>query len=323
MRKRIIGIIALAGILTGCGSSDTMMNDSYATNSWDGAYLESASYTDSVGDYEYESKSSVADDSEANIVLQNAMIAKDVNVGINVENLEVFSENLTQKVQEAGGYFEETDINDYSSDYSTERYGYFIIRIPSSNLDNFMEVVSEEGSVTSSNVKAEDVSLEYVDNNAKIAALENEKKALEGLMQYATSTSEIIEIQDRLSDVQYQLDSANGRKRYLEGRVNYSYVRINATESRYIDNPVGRAFSVNLKERFLDSMETLVEIFVSLLFSIPTIIIVTAFIILFVWVLKKVVKKVFKVDKLRGKHIVLKIEDIDAIKSLLEERKDT
>ena len=78
-------------------------------------------------------------------------------------------------------------------------------------------------------------------------------------------------------------------------------------EERNIEHPIRKAFSVNFKEKMLDGMENSVQLFVSIITSIPVIIVIAAFGILFIWLLKKVWKKVFKKDG-RVKYLLMPVE---------------
>ena len=304
-------------MLSGCGSSASYggartMDDLGGVN-----FAESkAVYNDSYdGVDEYSS-------SEADIVKSNMMIAKTVYLSADVENLETFDTNVHDTVEKFDGYFEESTINDYDSEWSTQRNSRYRIRIPSKNLDAFLEIMEGTSFLTSKSVNSEDVSLEYVDVEAHIKALEDEKASLERLMDSAETVEDIIDIQDRLSSVQAQLDSYNGQKRLLEGRVSYSTVNLDAYEERNVEHPIRKAFEVNFKERALEGIESAVEVFVGIIAAIPVIIIVTGFAILFIWLLRKIWRKVFKTDKHHIRYMWMPVEVTPEAKQQTPVKKD-
>ena len=143
-----------------------------------------------------------ASSSEADIVKATAMIAKTAYINVKVSNLERFHAKNEKKVDELGGYFENTEIQNYESEYQETRYSNYAIRIPAENLDKFMESVEGESNVTQKSVSSEDVSLDYVDTKAHISALETERDNLLRLQKTTDSVSDLIEIEDRLSSVQ-------------------------------------------------------------------------------------------------------------------------
>lgn len=284
-------VLLIFGCLTGCSSStsvDAIGSSNYSAS--DGAmkasYMEeSVSYTDY--DSEYSSN-------EADIVKNTMMIVRNASLSLDVKNLEEFDEDLHSKVEGFDGYFEDATVNDYSSSYSTDRYAYYTVRLPQEKLDEFLNIIDGTSTITSKSVTSEDVSLEYVDINAHIDALENEKDNLLRLLDQSENVSDIIEIEDRLSNVQYQLDSVNGQKRLLEGRVSYSTININVHEERNVENPIAMAFEINFAEEIISGIENAVSVFVGILTSIPVIIIITAFVLLFIWIVRKIWRKMFK-----------------------------
>ncbi|MCR5100663.1 MAG: DUF4349 domain-containing protein [Butyrivibrio sp.] len=301
----LIALPVIALLFTGCGSNGTYEETAMENNSL------SSSYTDSSMISFSESSSEETQDgsSEADIVKQTQMIIRDADVEVDVGNLEEFNISINSLVDEYGGYFEKSEIQDYSSDYSTYRYAYYTIRIPNEKLDDFLSNVDGEGNITSKSITSDDVSLEYVDNEAKISSLESELKVLEDMKLKTETVSDLIEIQEQISNIQYQLDSAKGQKRYLEGRVRYSTVNLSAREERNVDNPIGKAFQINFTEELLSGMQTAVTVFVGLITAIPVITIITTFIILFIWVLKKVCSKVFKPKNgIRFKYMLVPID---------------
>ena len=281
-----------AGIATNSDYAGTSLYDDYS-------YKDYEDYDESSGDY-YES--------EADIIKTQSMIAREASLSVDVEKLEDFDTSVKSYVDEYNGYFEKADIQNYDSEYSCYRYGYYTVRIPADKLDAFLGVMDENAIVTEKNVSSEDITLDYVDNEAKIKNLIIERDNLQQLLEVTTEVSDMIQIQDRLSNLQSTLDSYQAQKRYMEGRVAYSKVEISAREEREIEHPVKAAFEINFVERVIEGMSTAVDVFVTLLVGIPVVTVVTAFTLLFVWIVKKIIKKIFK-DRPRAKYIVIKEDD--------------
>ena len=316
MRKRfatfVIAFTTACMCLTGCTDSSDVgstavndLGDSYKGNDFMAA--------EAVADYDgYDYEPSADGDYIASIQKNSLLIVRNAEVSVDVENLDTFTDNLTAKVAEFEGYFETSDVNDYDSEWATSRSGYYVIRIPSAKLDEFLDYADDEGSITRKNISSEDVSLDYVDVVAHLNALETERDNLSALMEQATSVSEIIEIEDRLTSVQAQLDSYISQKRTLENRVSFSTVSLNAYENRNVEHPIRMAFDVNFTQAMIDGMENAVETLVGIIAAIPVIVIITSFSILFLWILRKVWRKVFKRDKYGYKYMFMPVAINDA-----------
>ncbi len=296
--------ILTAFLLTGCGmiaqTHDMAMPATQASVMTDGVseglnskVMIKGGANASPSDYSRAETGGDFSSSEADIVKNTMMIIRDADVDIDVKELDAFDRLIHTAVDDFEGYMEDARVTNYATEYDEYRYAYYTIRIPAEKLDDFLGSMDGEGSVTSKEISMRDVSLDYVDVEARIESYEKEKANLNRILDQADDVSDIIAIEDRLSTIQYNLDSAKSQKRMLEGRVSYSAVRLKAREKRDIEHPVRAAFKVNFKEKLIDGMEGAVTVFVSIITSIPVIVIITAFVILFLWLLRKVWRKVF------------------------------
>lgn len=238
--------------------------------------------------------SSVSGNDIASQVKSTMMIVRNASISLDVKSLDTFTDNLNDKVMQFDGYFENTNVNNYASEWSTERYGYYTVRIPSEKLDDFLNYTDSEGSITNKQISTEDVSLEYIDVEAHISSLESERNHLRELLDRAENVTEIMEVEDKLSDVQSRLDSYVNQKRSLENRASYSTVSINARESREVEHPIAYVFDINVHEHLVEGLEAAVELFVMLLSAVPVIAIVTLFTLLFIWIVRKIWGAIFR-----------------------------
>lgn len=302
-RRFLTGVAAvlLAVSVTGCGSNTVSMMDNGEGSAYSAKNMAMAGagepvIAESEEAYEtsYDSYDQGSDSDLYDTVKDTAMMIRDADISVDVKDLYSFNNNVMITVDDYGGYFESSTLNDYESPYSTDRYGYYTIRIPQDKLDEFINHVNGEGTVTSRNITTEDVSLEYVDLDAHIKALESERDELNDLMDKAESVEDVISIKEQLTSVQYELDSLTGRMDYLKGRVKYSTVRLTAHEERNVEHPIRMALEINFRERVVDGLSNAVEAFVTIITGIPLIAIVTAFVIAFIWLLRKILRKIFK-----------------------------
>ena len=108
------------------------------------------------------------------------------------------------------------DTDQGGSKDSGSRYTYYTARIPAENYRSFLTAAGEAGNVTSLNESAQDITAEYVDVEARLKALNDQRDRLNALADKAETTADLLEIESQLSDVQYQLgklhrpDAADG-----------------------------------------------------------------------------------------------------------------
>ena len=247
-KKRITAalIIALV-ILTGCGStldnSESKSESAYDTGG--GYYASSDSAAAVTENYEYAEDDAAAaeegyePESGSEVMDENAASAerkliKTVSMEVETENYEVLLGSLENLIAELGGYIEhqyQYNGSKYSG-YQELRNAKLDIRIPAGHLDEFVTSVGEEGSITNKVEQVEDVTLQYVDLESRKKALLTEQERLLELLTQAESVEDIISIEQRLSEVRYELESMESQLRTLTNQINYSTVHLSIEEVR-------------------------------------------------------------------------------------------
>ena len=128
------------------------------------------------------------------------------------------------------------------------------MRIPADSYRAFLEAVSGAANVLSVSESAEDITSEYIDVEARIASLENQRSRLNELADTAETTADLLEIESQLSDVQYQLESYTRQRSWMDDQVQYSTVDIRLSEVKTLtpETPVG--FAEEAGRAFLDRL---------------------------------------------------------------------
>ena len=158
-------------------------------------------------------------------------IIREASIGLEVEDPFSVESGIRQSISRQGGYLDST---------MTRSNGAINIkaRVPPQALDTALGEISELGKVTHRSVSARDVTETMIDLDARISNLTALRDRLQGLLQRAGKISEVIEIEKELVRVQTQLDSLEGQRRSLAGRVDYSMLDIELKQ-RTIYGPIG------------------------------------------------------------------------------------
>lgn len=259
-------------MLTSCGSSS---NGSYSSKKADagGAYYADASenamedaYTD-----EYEADSS-------NDTSQEQTSAKLIYTGtVKLETLEYDNavQSLKKDIGTYGGFIENSSEQSnnsgwYRDDYvsNNDRSLTATVRIPSENFEAFIAGLSNYGQKTYESTNVENVSRQYADNEATIAALEKEEERLLEMMDRAVTIDEMIMVEERLTTVQGQLNGVRTRQSVLDTDIRYSTVTVNIDEvHKYTEiKPEQPTFGQRLTQQIADSGEGFLEFCEGLLF---------------------------------------------------------
>lgn len=194
--------------------------------------------------------------STAEVLPENRKLIKTVTINAETEALDTLLSQLDGKIAELGGYVEARDVHNGSA-YAQRRYrnANLTVRIPADTLDSFVSHVSGASNVVSSKETVEDVTLQYVDTESRVAALETEQARLMTLLEQAESLQDILEIEARLTDVRYELESYASRLRTLENQVSYATVHLYISEVQEYTPVEEETVWQRIAGGFIDSLE--------------------------------------------------------------------
>ena len=201
-------------------------------------------------------------------------LIRTISMDAETEELETMLAALEEKIAELGGYVESREVYNGST-YSSRRYrnADLTIRIPADKVDGFVAHVSGVSNVVSSREDIDDVTLTYVDTETRLKALETEQQRLLEMMEQAETMSDLLAIESRLTEVNYQLESVASKLKTLENQVSYATVRLYITEVQEYTPVAEKTVWQRITEGFGDSLEGIwdgaIEIFVWVLANSP------------------------------------------------------
>ena len=136
-------------------------------------------------------------------------------------------ETTYNQVQSTIKKYNATIQNDNEGKNNYTIYRNLIVRVPSKNFDAFIKDVSNGVSYfDTKKISSQDVTEEYIDVQSRIKT----KKALEEryleLLKKASKVSEMLEVEQQLSIIREEIESKEGRLKYLKDRVAISTVNI-------------------------------------------------------------------------------------------------
>ncbi len=158
-----------------------------------------------------------------------------MNISAETDDMDALLAHVDSRVSSLGGYIESSDISNgsyrsYSDKRTRYRYANLTIRIPAGNLSEFINDVQENTNITNQSKNIEDVTLTYTDLESHKRMLKTEEERLLDFMEQAETIEDMIAVESRLTEVQYQLDSMESQLRTYDNRINYSTVYLNIEE---------------------------------------------------------------------------------------------
>ena len=189
---------------------------------------------------------------------QNRKWVITMNIDTETEDMDTALDSLNRQIRELNGYVQEQNIRNGST-YSSSRYrsASLTVRIPAEQLDIFTSSLTEFTNVVSSSRSAEDITLSYVDTETRITALETERDWLLELMEQAETMSDLLEIESRLTDVNYELERYGSRLRTMDNQVSYATIYLSVREVKEYTPVAEQTLWEKISSGFLDSLKGL------------------------------------------------------------------
>lgn len=220
------------------------------------------------------------------------------NKTIDVETLEYeeFVAELPGKVSAFGGYIESSTQNGNTYYSKSMRSAFYKIRIPAENFDEFTTLIGDMASVTYTYEYINDVTTEYVDIEARLAALKAEQESFLKLMDKAETIEEILNIQSYLTNVNYEIESFTAQLNSYKSLVSYSTLSLTVTEVERITPPViikptvWERITQNLSDNLYDIGEDFKDAFVGIVSALPYIGIFAVIVIIAVIIVKLIIR---------------------------------
>ena len=171
------------------------------------------------------------------------------NFTIQTKTYDAFAAALKADLRTMGGYTNSFD----EWNYDSGRRASVVARVPSKQLELFLENLRKNGTVVNESQRNSDVTDEMIETGSKKEALKNEETALLGILEKAKNVEEIIIVQDRLSNVRAELQAYSQKLQSLQNQVSYSTVNIELQEVDRITTPTQK-FGALASSGFLGSL---------------------------------------------------------------------
>jgi len=215
-------------------------------------------------------------------------IIKNGDMKIQVGDIKKAQNQVNEIIRKNNAYIQKEEFQNTDMDDNLT----LTIRVPHKNFDALINSFSDGvGSVLSKNVSSDDVTEEYTDVAIKLA---NKKIYLEkyrDMLKKASTTKDMLEIQEKIRELEDEIDIAEGRLRFIDDRVNYSTLNLNLYKEKVRSSATSK---IGFGSRFIDSLTEGWNSFVSFLLGMVSLwpFFLTIPIIVFFWRKWKSKKKI-------------------------------
>ena len=163
-------------------------------------------------------------------------------------------------MRKIGGFVESSNVTgdtQYNADGTTSivnRWAYYTVRIPCEQFETFLHETEGFGNVTSTSRDAQNVTSAYTDYEARLSSLNTQEERLLDMLSKSEDVETLIALEQRLSDVRYEIESIERSLRNYDMQIKYSTVDLDLREVEVYTPtvPVRRTFSQKLSDSLSD-----------------------------------------------------------------------
>lgn len=159
-------------------------------------------------------------------------------------------------VRQYGGFIQDSTTQGTGAT-GNERSASFAIRVPFDKFDEFLNSVGSVGKIVSKNKKGQDVTQGYFDTESRLKTLRSEQDRILAILSKTTTMADILTIENKLADLENQIESLTGTIQKYDGLVNLSTVTISIKEVKEITATPANNFGGQIADVFKGSLKTL------------------------------------------------------------------
>ncbi len=176
-------------------------------------------------------------------------IIKDGRMALKVQALTASKQYVDSLVQRFDAYYSREDLHKsrFEDTYS------LTIRIPFTHFETFIaRLESRIGEVQYKNLEARDVTAEFIDLETRLSNKRSYLIRYKELLKKAQTVKDILTIENEIRKIEEEIDSSEGRLKYLSDQVKYSTLQLDLNQEKeyvYIPKKADR-FMERVKESF-------------------------------------------------------------------------
>ena len=223
---------------------------------------------------------------------------------IESKNLADDQRKIAALAESLGGFVVTSEFKQSSSG-SSESTVKIIVRVPAIQFDKAVTEIVKTGSQLIYNKTAgQDVTEEFVDLEARLRA----KHALENqyleIMKRAAKISDVLEVQEKLTEVRTALEQMEGRRRYLENQASLSTINVTLQSPAAVVAATQNGFWRSIKNSFGDGVDEAVGIVLGIIHFVIVMLPIFVLLILPGWFLLRFLNRRYNFLKRWKKEIV-------------------
>jgi len=194
---------------------------------------------------------------EAGRAEDKRMVVYTAEVELKVEELEEARAAVESKVRELGGYISESrSWSDRSGEWTR-----ITAKIPVDHFESFISWVKKLGKLERESTRGYDVTMEYIDLQARLSNLKATEERLLKLLDRAETVEDVLKVEAELTRVRSEIESLEGRIKYLEHHTEMATV----TVALHKPKPTPLKPEVSLRETLANAVSWAIKVAIAII----------------------------------------------------------
>ncbi|MDR1729480.1 MAG: DUF4349 domain-containing protein [Prevotellaceae bacterium] len=159
-----------------------------------------------------------------NLPVIDKKIIRSGSITVQSENVQKSRKELDSILNRTKSYIQDEKF--YNYDY---REGMEItVRVPNRNFDSLISLISDNGIgiIRSKNISSSDVTEDYYDTEIRLKNKELYLGKYRDFLAQAKTVKDMLEVQEKIRNMEEEIESAKGKLRFIDDRVNFSTLNI-------------------------------------------------------------------------------------------------
>lgn len=159
--------------------------------------------------------------------LANAKMVYTASIQAETQDYDACTAALEELVEKLGGYLEYASSDSHGDGSRSASY---TVRVPAKEFRGFLRTVGEISHVTSLDQNAENISERYYDTESRLETQKTKMERLQTLLSKAENMEDIIDLENAISETEYQIEQLTGSLRHYDSLVDFATIDVRLRE---------------------------------------------------------------------------------------------
>ena len=170
-------------------------------------------------------------------------------------------QEVNRLIARYGGFLESSTVSGKNHYYDSRRTAEYVIRIPRAYFEEVTGNLSTLGNVPYCSISAENITASYRDTESRLAAYRVEEERLLSMLEKAETVADMLDIESRLSEVRYEIESLTTTILGWDSLVNYSTITLYVEEVVELTETEELGYWERMGKDFMDNLRDVGEFF--------------------------------------------------------------